>query len=209
MGTSKMLILRGNADTEGKLYPDENGKTIPWPNGALHVRAAEDYAKTRGYLPETLLVQGHPQNDHSSQAQEVLKRFVGLKYTKNSYVRDSSLTPDQDIRAFYGFSGGGYNLYWILQYLAAHTPDDLQRIDLVVVIGVEKEKRRKGDYDWPAYNGIAKRKVHPRKWEEKRWETVYHTNPDTSLLPKGLPAHTSAHMFGPDVLLAGHWPEET
>jgi len=209
MAKSKMLILRGNADTEGKSYPDETGKTVPWPNGALHVRAAEDYARNRGYEPETLPVQGQPQHFHSPQAQEVLKRFLGLKLMKKSYVRDTSLTPDQDIRAFYGFSGGAYNLWWILQYLAQNTPDDLQRIDLVVAIGVDKEIRRKADYDWPAYNAIARKKAHSKAWTDKKWETVYHTNPDAKLLPKGLPARTSTHMFGPDVLLAGQWPDET
>jgi hypothetical protein len=212
----KMLILRGNADNDGDQYPDETGKNIKWPIGALHVGAAEAYAKKRGYDPETLGVQGDPQNDHSPQTQEVLKRFLALKLTKGSYVTDSSLTPDQDIHALYGFSGGGYNVYWILQYLAKNKPDELRRIDLVVALGVVKKIVSKADYTWPAYKAIAK-KVNLDLWAKEKWkdgwETVYHTNPPRDLLPKTLPdevrKEVDTHMFGPAVLLAGHWPEET
>ena len=38
------------------------------------------------------------------------------------------------------------------------------------------------------------------------WELVFRCNPPRSLLPRGVPKNTPAHMFGPDVLLAG-WPE--
>jgi hypothetical protein len=165
----KMLILRGNADNDGDQYPDETGKNIKWPIGALHVGAAEAYAKKRGYDPETLGVQGDPQNDHSPQTQEVLKRFLALKLTKGSYVTDSSLTPDQDIHALYGFSGGGYNVYWILQYLAKNKPDELRRIDLVVALGVRKKIVSKADYAWPAYKAIAK-KVNLDLWVKEKWK---------------------------------------
>ena len=43
----KMLILRGNADNDGDQYPDETGKNVKWPIGALHVGAAEAYAKQK------------------------------------------------------------------------------------------------------------------------------------------------------------------
>jgi hypothetical protein len=56
----KMLILRGNSDTEGKTYPDEKGNKIPWPDGALHEQAAKDYATARGYVGEVLDVSGDP-----------------------------------------------------------------------------------------------------------------------------------------------------
>jgi hypothetical protein len=38
-----MLILRGNSAPAGT-YPDEQGKNIAWPFGALHVPAASEYA---------------------------------------------------------------------------------------------------------------------------------------------------------------------
>jgi hypothetical protein len=41
----------------------------------------------------------------------------------------------------------------------------------------------------------------------------YHTNPDRNLLPATLPKEIrdkiSTHMFGPEVLVAGNWPDET
>ena len=205
----KMLILRGNSDTEGKQYPDEHGKTIPWPIGALHVKAAEDYARKRKYEPVTLSVQGQPQSQHSPQAREVLKLFLGVKYVHNKYVQDETVKADQDIHALYGFSGGAYNLWHILQYLVYNVPESLRRINLVVAIGVDSDIRRKHHYEAAAYNPIAKKVTHPKAWDPVQWETVYHTNPDRSQLPKDLPAHTKTHMFGPDVLLAGDWKEET
>src|SRR5215218_4544789 len=57
----KMIILRGNSAPEGN-YPDEQGNTIAWPNGALHVDAATTYAKRRGYEPNVLNVPGQPQS---------------------------------------------------------------------------------------------------------------------------------------------------
>ena len=46
MAERKMVILRGNAAKAGS-YPDEQGKPIAWPKGALHVKAATDYADAR------------------------------------------------------------------------------------------------------------------------------------------------------------------
>ena len=93
MASPKMVILRGNAAKEGK-YPDEQGKTPAWPKGALHVKAATDYAKREGYDPIVLNVAGYPQSQDSPQAKAALKVFM---------------TDPSDV-AFYGFSGGGYNL---------------------------------------------------------------------------------------------------
>ena len=51
----KMVILRGTSDPDGKnKLLDEFGKPAKWPIGALHVRAAEDFARKRGYEPKTL-----------------------------------------------------------------------------------------------------------------------------------------------------------
>ena len=186
----KMLILRGNSAPEGE-YPDEEGKNIAWPNGALHVRAASEYARRKGYEPIVLDVAGQPQSQHSPQAKAALKKFF----------------EDKEITAFYGFSGGGYNLRHILDYLVSHQPDSLHRIDLIVVLGAPLQP--KIEYELSKYNSLAKRKVHPAKWEPAKWEVVYRKNPPRSALPKGLPQHTSTHMFGPDVLLAGDWKDET
>src|SRR5712671_4320640 len=102
MSGSKMLILRGNS-AEAGTYPDEQGNNIAWPAGALHVWAASEYARRNGYEPVLLDIPGQPQSETSPQATEALKRF---------------LDANQSVTAFYGFSGGGYNLWWILLSLA-------------------------------------------------------------------------------------------
>jgi hypothetical protein len=115
----KMLILRGNSAGAGS-YPDEKGNNnVAWPIGALHVQAASDYARRRGYEPVVLDKPGQPQSQVSPQAKAALKAFLD----------------DEGVAAFYGFSGGGYNLKHILDFLASNKPDTLHRIALVVVIG--------------------------------------------------------------------------
>jgi hypothetical protein len=215
----KMLILRGNSDPDGKSkYPDEYGKPANWPIGALHVQAAEDYARKRDFEPETLPLEGQQSGYKGKQVQEVLKKFVGFTLGSKSYAKDPKITPDLDIHAFYGFSGGSYNVYWILNYLAENQPDELQRINLVVVLGLDKENKRRADYEWPRYQAIAKKNgVHQTTWASEKWkngwEIIYHTNPDRKLLPATLPKDVrdtvKTHMFGPDVFLAGNWPDET
>src|SRR5580704_15610414 len=101
MAHRKMLILRGNSAPAGS-YPDEQGKNIAWPIGALHVWAATEFARRSGYEPIVLDKPGQPQGEKSPQATAALKTFF----------------EDQAICAFYGFSGGGYNLKHILDYLA-------------------------------------------------------------------------------------------
>jgi hypothetical protein len=215
----KMIILRGNSDPKGEQeYPDEFGKPASWPIGALHKQAAEDYARKRDYDPVTLPLEGQQSGYKGKQVQEFLKQFAGLTLGRKSYEIDMGVTPDSDIHALYGFSGGAYNVYWILNYLAENQPDDLQRINLVVVLGMDKEKKRKADYEWSAYRAIAKKHgAHQAAWPSEKWkngwETIYHTNPDRKLLPATLPKdirdNVSTHMFGPDVFVAGGWPDET
>lgn len=190
MAQPKMLILRGNSAGAGN-YPDEMGKPIAWPIGALHVQAASDYAKRRGYEPVVLPVPGQPQSQHSPQAKAALKAFLD--------------PDDQTVAAFYGFSGGGYNLRHILDYLASHEPQSLTRIKLIVVIG-SPNKYGKHAYKPSVFNAVAKHKIKDKDWKGADWEVVYRTNPEHRQLPKGLPQRTSTHMFGPDVLLSG-WPE--
>jgi len=181
-----MLILRGNSAGAGS-YPDEQGKTIAWPIGALHVSAASDYARRRGYEPVVIDKPGQPQSQHSPQATAALDAFHN----------------DEEVTAFYGFSGGGYNLKHLLDYLAANEPQSLHRITLVVVIGAPIHR---GKYTFMAsnYNPHARKKI--KDWKDADWEVVYRTNPEQSQMPKGLPKGTGTHMFGPDVLLTG-WPE--
>ena len=182
----KMVILRGTSDPHGKnKLPDEFGKPAKWPIGALHVRAAEDFARKRGYEPKTLGLEGQQSVYKGKQVREFLKLFAGLTLGHKSYEIDMEFTPDLDIHALYGFSGGAYNVWWILNFLAENQPDDLQRINLVVVLGLDKQYKRKADYEWAKYQAIAiKHGVHSGAWDKDKWkngwETIYHTNPDRS-----------------------------
>ena len=184
MSRRTMLILRGNSAAAGT-YPDEQGKKIGWPFGALHEEAASEYARRLGYVAVVLPVPGQPQSQTSRQATAALKRFFD----------------DQTVTAFYGFSGGGYNLRHILDYLASNKPEALHRIDLIVVLGAPG-RFGKAAYEPTTYNAIARRKVRPAKWEDAKWDVVYKTNPPKSALPADLPKDTDTHMFGPDALLA-------
>ncbi|WP_156949007.1 hypothetical protein [Bradyrhizobium sp. WSM1417] len=189
MPNPKMLILRGNSAPAGN-YPDESGNpNIAWPFGALHVRAACEYARRRGYEPVVLDKPGQPQSQSSPQATAAIKAFLN----------------DDKVAAFYGFSGGGYNVRHILEFLASNKPETLIRIHLVVVIGSPGPhgKSTKPLYLPSAYSGVAKRKY--KQWKDIDWEVVYRTNPVASQMPKDL-ERVSTHMFGPDILLAG-WPE--
>jgi hypothetical protein len=189
MAQPKMLILRGNSAGPGS-YPDETGNTkVAWPIGALHVDAARDYARIRGYEAVVLDKPGQPQSQHSPQATAAIKAFL----------------EDEDVAAFYGFSGGGYNLKHVLDYLAWHEPTTLHRIDLLVIIG-SPYPQGKQVFDPAHFNAIAHRRT--KELETADWEVVYRTNPHRSQMPSGLPTNISTHMFGPEVLLAG-WPETT
>jgi hypothetical protein len=183
----KMLILRGNSAPAGH-YPDEQGKTPAWPLGALHVAAASDYARRRGYDPIVLDKPGQPQSEHSPQATAALDAFH----------------KDADITAFYGFSGGGYNVKFILDNLAANEPASLQRITLIVIIGSPYKHGGKNHYLPATFHRVASKKI--KGWTDPTWEVVFRTNPEQSQMPSGLPKGTMRHMFGPDVLLRG-WPE--
>jgi hypothetical protein len=190
MPARKMLILRGNSAPAGT-YPDEQGRKIAWPRGALHVSAASEFARLSGYEPVVLREPGQPQSESSPQATKAVNMFL----------------EDQAVTAFYGFSGGGYNLRYILHHLASNHPETLHRIDLVVVLGVKDKIQPKFEYESPKYNAIAKsaiakRKMYPAKWEPAKWDVVYKgSDPPKSALPKDVPKDTSTHMFGPDALL--------
>src|SRR5258708_34721430 len=94
MAARTMVIMRGNSTPDKTIYPDETGKTIAWPIGALHVKAAKDYAGILGYDALVLDVPGQPQGQLSPQA----------KAAWGAFLKDQSAT------AVCGFSGGGSNL---------------------------------------------------------------------------------------------------
>jgi hypothetical protein len=173
----KMIILRGNADQDGKSYPDENGKMITWPFGALHVQAAKDYATRRDFEPIVLDIGGYPQSQQSPQTKAAMELILN----------------DADIHALYGFSGGGYNVRHILHVLSAHHKALLPQITLVVVIGSPNKYGNDKLY-LPGVFG-----------KQAAWELVFRCNPTRDLMPRGLDPKTPTHMFGPDVLLTG-WP---
>ena len=106
-----MLILRGI--TNLKVWPK-------YPNGALDEPPALEYASKRGYVGRVLDVSGET-GDRSPQTRRALHEFLS----------------DSTITALYGFSGGGYNVYHILNRLKE---EQRGLLELVVVIGVESNK---------------------------------------------------------------------
>jgi hypothetical protein len=181
----KMLILRGNSAGKGK-YPDEKGNLPAWPIGALHVGAAEKYASLMHFKPVVLPIPGQPQSETSPQATEAVKQFL----------------EDQSVCAFYGFSGGGINLRYILDSLAKNHPETLERIQVVVVIGAPENPRI--DYHKTTINDMAKKvmakkRIDTTNWTPAHYWLIYRTNPpeDAPFVPKG----AGTHMFGPEWLL--------
>jgi len=149
-----MLILRGNPGN----YANEEGKVVNYLRGALHEAAALEYAKLKGYAGKVLDVVGWASED-SRQTKMALDEF----------------RRDQMVAAFYGFSGGGYNVKHILDKLTA---DECHRVRLVVVLGAPKNSR---DLYLASKYG-----------DKAHWELVYKLDPPQSL---------GGHMFGPEQLL--------
>ena len=181
-----MLIMRGNSAPAG-VYEDENGNKPAWPKGAMHEGPAREYAVLKGFKPKVLDVTGSSKGGDRDASDGTLMAL-------ECFQKHPTVT------AFYGFSGGGYNLKHILDYLAAHKPETLYRIDLVVVLGAPLQP--KIAYESPIYNAVARRKIHRANWKPVQWNVVYKTNPPKSALPEGLPKNTGTHMFGSDALLA-------
>jgi hypothetical protein len=191
MADKKMLILRGNPTDDPDTYPDEQGKTRAWPDGALHEKAARAFARKLGYADVVIEAAGLPQGPDSKQATKALDEFH----------------KDKDVTiGFYGFSGGGYNVWHILKLLAATEPQSLRRIDRVVVIGAPNKIGGKDIYKPAYYTARVSDKAKGKDWKLE-WDLIFRVNPDPSQLPNGIPEGTDTHMFGPDVLLAG-WPED-
>jgi hypothetical protein len=149
-----MLILRGNPGN----YPNEDGKDINYSRGALHEGAALQYAKLNNLTGKVLDVVGWASED-SKQTKMALDEF----------------RRDKAVAAFYGFSGGGYNVKHILDKLTA---DECGRVSLVVVLGAPG--------NLPALYSASK------YGDKAHWDLVYKLDPPDS---KG------GHMFGPEELL--------
>jgi hypothetical protein len=165
---AKMLILRG---TRG-LLPDEQGNNHNYTKGALHEQAAIEYARRKGYDGSVLDISG----DHGGGATRAT--------SPQTLMAVKTFRDDASVVAFYGFSGGGYNVYWILQALKDQE-ECIKRIELLVVLGAPE--RKESDLRKSKYKG-------------GRWDLVYKTNPLSSapFVPKGV---KDAHMFGPEWLL--------
>jgi hypothetical protein len=117
------------------------------------------------------------------------------------------------ITAFYGFSGGGGNLMYILDRLARENPETLSRIELVVVLGAPEWSQE--EYELSKYNELLKKynKRHPDKQVPlANWELEYRKNPPPGhpvVLkdPKDPSKYLDSHMFGPEWLLWLHSAE--
>src|SRR5262249_285783 len=147
MPHQSMLILRGIAGTYDGIY---------WPRGALYEKPALEYASRQRYTGRVLDVAGAAY-ENSPQVVMALAEFR----------RDSS------VAAFYGFSGGGYN---VLHIIKALTADERDRVQLVVVLG--SPKNPSSLYEASRFNA--------------HWELVYRLDP---------PKQAGGHMGGPEALL--------
>jgi hypothetical protein len=105
----KMLILRGIA---GHFAGRD------WPRGALDEPSALAYAQRTGYFGKVLDVAGS----------------TGAK-SKQTLLALREFRQDESVKAFYGFSGGGYNVRHIIKALAA---GERARVHKVVVLGAPK-----------------------------------------------------------------------
>src|ERR1039457_4842118 len=98
-----MLILRGI--TRLSVWPQ-------YPNGALDGTRALQYASNRDYTGRELYVSGET-GDKSKQTNMALQEIQN----------DSAIT------ALYGFSGGGYNVYHILNRLTQELRGRLELVE--------------------------------------------------------------------------------
>jgi hypothetical protein len=166
---STMLILRGNSGQ----YADEDGKAHNYEKGALHEEPAKDLAARKGYTPMVLDVSGDAKPPAPDAPVGKDGKKHGTRYdSPQTLLALKTFRDDNSITAFYGFSGGGYNLWWILSKL---TPDERKRVELVVVVGVDTDKPQ-AEYDKSKFAGA-------------NWDLIYRPN------------HPKNHMFEPEALL--------
>ncbi len=131
-----MLIMRGNS--AGKdVYEDENGKKPAWPKGALHEGPAKEYAVLMGFKPKVLDVSGSPKppGPHAKPGKD--GKVHSTRFDSDGTVMAlECFRLHQSIVAFYGFSGGGYNLLYILDQM---TGPERSRVKWVAVVGVDSD----------------------------------------------------------------------
>lgn len=141
--TGEEMSLRGNS---GPNYPDESGKPHNYDKGALHEQAAVEYARRKGYQGIVLDISGDKGSGKTRAT------------SPQTLLAKTTLEGDDAIAGLYGFSGGGYNVWWILS-----APDQKvrNRIKLVVVLGAPE--RPASDYEARNF-GAA-------------WELVYRKDP--------------------------------
>ena len=193
----RMLILRGNATKDATIYPDEQGRTRAWPDGALHEKAAIGFAKQLTYN-DIVIVDGSgspPRGKGTRQTDDALDSIHEVK------------DADAEI-GLYGFSGGGYTVFEILKYLAKNEPESLRRIRHVIVIGAPNKYGNDAIYKPAYYDALVDKKAKGKGWKLD-WVVIFRKNPKPEQIPNGvtLEKGVETHMFGPDVLLAG-WPED-
>ena len=182
----KMLILRGNRGN----FPDEFGKPHDYATGTLHEDAAKKYAMLRGYDGFVLPVSGDPPAQPKADTLSAKKpEKLTRAQSPQTLLAIKTIKDDSAIAALYGFSGGGYNVWWIIRRLE---PAELQRMKLIVVLGAPDRPRA----EFEASNFSDK---------GANWELVYKTNPPRSdpVIPKvqSAPKGLDPHAFGPDALL--------
>lgn len=152
-----MLILRGNSGT----YEDEDGKPRKYDKGALHEGPAIELARRRGFKGQVLDVSGDSKKPGGTR-NDSPQTLLALRTFRS----------DDSVKGLYGFSGGGYNVWWILSGM---TPEERERLRLVVVVGV--------DTDRPEASYLA------GKFPGGRWDLMYRPN------------HPEQHMREPAALL--------
>jgi hypothetical protein len=164
-----MLILRGNSGS----YENEEGKAHYYDKGALHEGPAKDLATRRGFTPQVLDVSGDAKPPGKDAPVGKDGKRHGTRHDSPQTIKAlRAFRDDKSITGFYGFSGGGYNLWQILKQM---TPDERRRVDLVVVVGVDTDKPE-SEYDKSKFTGGD-------------WELIYRPN------------HPKNHMFEPEALL--------
>jgi hypothetical protein len=162
----KMLILRGNSadypdECGNPAKPpyekgnDPDGKQPGKPFGALHDKAALAYASAAHYQGFVLNVSGDPHGWTTKTGDPVYVTNEKGDYVldtegkkKQKKTRDDApqtaaavtkLIADDSFKAIYGFSGGGYDVYWVLRALKTQKPEVLSRIERIVVLGVDND----------------------------------------------------------------------
>ncbi len=127
-----------DADLAGQQRSELSGRereAAQLRKGALHEQAAVEFARRKGYQGIVLDISGDPGSgkNRSTSPQTLLAL--------------TTLEADDSMTGLYGFSGGGYNVWWILRAL---DPKARSRLTMVVVLGapdrpsVEYEARNFG-----------------------------------------------------------------